>query len=211
MPSSTTRKQPADRQPARKTTKRASSARASAQPDPIPTVEDPTSKYAPDAWLSGGVGGMEDLTVPSGQLCLVRRPGMEGLMKSGVLHNVDSLSQIVNEKHLKRVQGKAGEPETSEIDMHSLMSDTEGLAEVTHVIDKVVCHCVVKPEVHMTPNDITRRQSGVVYADMIDLVDKMFIFNFVVGGTRDLESFRSGLGEAVGGLAPVEGVQVQAE
>lgn len=209
MPSSTTPKQPADRKPpARKTTKRASAPRSSAQAEPIPVPEDPTAKYAPDAWLSGGVGGMEDLTVPSGQLCLVRRPGMEGLMKSGVLHNVDSLSQVVNEKHLKRVQGKGDEPDTQEINMSSLMSDPQALEEVTYVIDKVVCHCVVKPEVHMTPNDVTRRVQGVVYADMIDLVDKMFIFNFVVGGTRDLESFRGGLGAALGGVEAVEGVQV---
>lgn len=214
MPSST-RKTPQDRRPAaKKTTARRTTKKAASSPrqaEPIPTPEDPTSKYAADAWLSGGIGGMEDLTVPSGQLCLVRRPGLEGLMKAGVLHNVDSLSQIVNEKHLSRVKGKGSAPEQAEINMSSLMDDPEGMAEVTHVIDKIVCHCVVKPEIHMTPNDVTRRQQGVVYADMVDLVDKMFIFNYVVGGTRDLESFRNGLEGAVGGLEAGEDVPVQAQ
>lgn len=203
MPSSTTRKTPQDRKPAAKktTTRRAAPRQETSQPIPQPQ-EDPTGKYAPNAWLAGGVGGLEDLTVPSGQVCLVRRPGMQGLIKAGVLRNVDSLSQIVNEKHLMRVDGKA----TDEINMQSLLADEEGMDEVLHVMDKVICHVVVKPEVHMTPNDVTLRQPKVVYADMIDLVDKMAIFNYAVGGTRDMESFRAGLDDVVGGMAAGEGV-----
>jgi len=201
MPSST-KKKPQDHKPKKTTKKRPEPSTA----QPIPQVEDPTSKYAPDAWISGGVGGMEDLTVPSGQLCLVRRPGMEGLMKAGVLHNVDSLSQIVNEKHLKRVSGK----KTDEIDMSSLMQDDEGMEQVTSVIDKVICHVVVKPEIHRAPNDVTLRRPGVVYTDMVDIVDKMFIFNFVVGGTRDLERFRGGLDALVGSMEDGEGVHDEA-
>ena len=196
MPSSN---QPQDHKPKKKKASRKRVESPTAQTIPQP-AQDPTSKYAPDAWASGGIGGMEDLRVPSGQLCLVRRPGMEGLMKSGVLHNVDSLSQIVNEKHLKGAKGKG------EIDMASLMEDKEGLDEVMTVIDKVICHCVVKPEIHRPPNDVTLRQTGVIYADMVDLVDKMAIFNFVVGGTRDMESFRNGLDELVGGMEAGEGV-----
>ena len=52
---------------------------------------------------------------------------------------------------------------------------------------------------------------GVVYADMVDLVDKMAIFNYAVGGTRDLESFREGLDAAMGGLEVGEGVRETAE
>lgn len=197
---------PSSKQPQDHKTKAGKKPKAQPAPQPIPVPEDPTSKYAPDAWISGGIGGMEDLQVPSGQMCLVRRPGMEGLMKAGVLHNVDSLSQIVNEKHLKRVDGKA-----DEINMSSLMKDEQGLQQVMDVMDKVICHCVVKPEVHRTPNDVTLRRPGVVYADMIDLVDKMHIFNYVVGGTRDLESFRGGLESAVGGLETGEGVHVPSQ
>lgn len=203
MPSSTSKK-PADHKPKKTTRKRPESVNTA---QPIPQVEDPNSKYAPDAWISGGVGGMEDFTVPSGQLCLVRRPGMEGLMKSGVLHNVDTLSQIVNEKHLKRTKGNPD----GEINISSLMEDQEGLDQVTLVIDKVICHCVVKPEIHRAPNDVTLRQPGVVYTDMVDLIDKMAIFNFVVGGTRDMESFRAGLDELMGSVETGEGVQHETE
>lgn len=203
MPSSNSTKQPQDHKTsAKKTTKK-----APRQTEQIPVPEDPNSKYAPNSWLAGGVGTMEDLTVPSGQLCLVRRPGLQGLMKAGILHNMDTLSQVVNEKHLKRVQGKT----TDEINMGSLMNDPKALDDVMHVMDKVICHCVVKPEIHMTPNDVTRRRQGIVYADMVDLVDKIFIFNFVVGGTRDLESFRGGLDQLVGSMEAGEDVPDETE
>lgn len=178
------------------------------QPASPTSTEDSSSKYAAQAWLSGGVGGLEDVVVPSGQLCLVRRPGLEGLMKAGVLNRMDSLSSVVNEKHLKRVKGgKAAE----EVDALSLLGDPKAVADVMDVVDKVVCHVVVKPEVHRNPNDVTRRQPGVVYADMIDVMDKMFIFNFVVGGTRDIESFRDEFDESVGGLEGVASVQAETE
>ena len=200
MPPSNTKK-PQDRQQARKTTRKA------VQDTPIPVPEDPTSKYAPDAWMGAGVGGMEDVRVPSGQLCLVRRPGLQGLMTAGILHNVDSLTAIVNERHLKQTAGKAD----AEIDMQSLMNDPKALEDVMHVMDRAISYCVVKPEIHMTPGDVTRRQPGVVYADMVDLVDKIFLFNYVVGGTRDLERFRGDLDQLVGSVEAGEGVGVEAK
>ena len=187
-----------------KTTSRRRTTRPATPATPIPTQpEDPSAKYAPDAWLSGGIGGMQDLTVPSGQLCLVRRPGLEGLIKAGVLRNVDSLSAIVDQKHIKKAKKGQG---TGQVDVESIMKDPKALDEILHTVDKVICHCVVKPEVHMTPNDVTRRKDGVVYTDMIDLTDKMYVFNYVMGGTRDLESFRGGLDSVVGSLADGEGV-----
>lgn len=165
--------------------------------NPAVAAQQETDKYAPTAWGQVGAGGFEDLTLPSGQLALVRRPGVEGLMKAGVLRNIDSLTRLINEDHIERVNGKTS------IDMNSIMADEEQMAEITHVIDRVVCHCVVKPPVEMTPSDVTNRQPRVMYADMIDLTDKVFIFNFVVGGTRDLESFRGGLDELLGGVADV--------
>lgn len=180
---------------------------------PIPVPAQPGDKYAADVWLSGGIGGTEDLQTPSGQWCLVRRPGIQGLMQAGVLRNIDSLSALVSEKHLKRPQDrkKKGKPKGSEqIDIASVMADPKALDNIMHTVDRVVCHCVVKPEVQMTPNDTTRRKSGVVYADMIDIVDKMFIFNYVVGGTRDLERFRGDLDESLGSLDSREGVLEEA-
>ena len=184
---------PQDRKP-RKT--------AAAKKTAAPTQE---SKFAPTAWGAGGIGQLTELTVPSGQLCLARRPGTQGLLEAGILHNVDSLTAMVNTKHVRRVKGK------EEIDVQSLMKDPENVETLMHTIDRIVCYVVVKPDVQMSPNDVTLRDPDVIYADMIDLEDKMFIMNFAVGGTRDLERFRGELADAVGSVAPSEGTRRSAK
>lgn len=184
-----TRRTPQDRRPTKKATPRKRAAAAVEV-----TAVDPNDKYAPTTWGSQ-VGGAEDLVVPSGQTALVRRPGVQGLMEAGILHDMDSLSAIVDGKHIKRVQGRP-----DEIDVNSVMQDQDQLDSVLHFVDRVVCHVVLKPTVVMTPNDPTSRKPGVIYADMVDLVDKMFILNFAVGGVRGLEPFREQLDEALGGM-----------
>jgi hypothetical protein len=147
-------------------------------------------KYTPTSWGSSGIGMIEDLTVPSGQLCAVRRPGIEGLMKAGVLNNVDALTSLVEKEHVARHEGKPPMDDTVAA-VNQLMNDPAKFAEMTHLVDRVVCHVVVNPPLHMTPNDITTRDPNKIYCDQVELEDKMFIFNFAVGGTRDLEQFRS--------------------
>lgn len=184
-----TARQPQDRRPAKKT------APKKARSTTVEVVNvDPDDKYAATTWTSPE-GEMTDLTVPSGQLCLARRPGVQGLMKAGILHDLDSLSGIVDKQHIKRVEGKP-----DQVDVASIMNDPRQLEAVMHTVDRVVCYVVVKPQILMTPNDPTSRVPGRVYADMVDLMDKMFILNFAVGGVRGLEPFREQFEEAMGGL-----------
>jgi len=189
---------PQDRKAPRKTTaKRATTRRpSSATGTPEPVAGD--EAYAPTAWGSAPGSTAEDLTMPSGQRALVRRPGIESLLKAGIIHDIDFLTGVVEEKHIKRVKGGRPAPDVTQI-----LADPAQLERLTHVVDRVVCHVVVKPHVEMTPSDITRREAGVIYCDMIDLEDKLFIMNFAVGGTRDLERFRGELSESVAGLGPV--------
>lgn len=156
-------------------------------------------RYAPTSWGST-TSLFEDLTVPSGQTCLVRRPGVQGLIEAGVLNSLDSLTAIVDEKHIRRVNGEA------EIDVNSLANDSGSILNVLHVVDKVVCYVVVKPEVVMPPDDPDERSDDAVYVDMVDIEDKMFLFNFAVGGTRSLESFREERDQLVGSVEHVEAV-----
>ena len=174
--------------------KRKKDSRPVEEPESRPFMAD--DKYAPTAW--GSSRGYEEIVTPSGQLCLVRRPGVQNLIEAGVLHDVDTLSAIVSEEHLKRVGDE------TQIDVDSFAKDAASVANVLHVVDRVVTYCVVKPEVVMTPNDVTRRQAGVIYADMIDIDDRMFIFNYAVGGTRSVEQFRKDTEALVGGVASVE-------
>lgn len=173
-------------------------------------------KYRPRIWGSNGIGDIEDLTVPSGQLCAVRRPGLEGLLREGILHNLDVLTGIVTETHLQDVKTKGVEAARDSTVIQtqalqdSLLANPQKFAELIHVVDRVVCAVVVQPDVKMTPNSPVNRKQGVIYCDMIDLNDKMFIFNYAVGGTRDLEQFRKDTGDALGGVESGEQVGSEA-
>lgn len=52
---------------------------------------------------------------------------------------------------------------------------------------------------------------GEIYASQIDLDDKAFIFNFVVGGTRDLEAFRRQQRELMVGVSTGEDLEKPTE
>jgi hypothetical protein len=166
-------------------------------------------KYAPSSWATGtGQGNFEDLEVPSGQLCLVRRPGVQGLIEAGVLQDFDTLSAIVSEKHLKRVKGKP------EVDVESLMKDSTNILNVMRLTEKIVCYTVVKPQVKPTPNDVTNRKQSDgswVYADQIDIEDQMFILNYAVGGTRSVERFHEESENALGNVQDSQGVRKAAK
>jgi hypothetical protein len=170
-------------------------------------------KYAPTVW---GQPQFVDLEVPSGQLCQARLPGVQQLIAAGVIDSADTLTSLVDQKHIKRVQGKtSGKAPAKEIDTESLMKDPENLRKMFSLIDQVVCHMVVQPSVITclrtvekedgTTEDevipIPERVEGQVYSDMIDMLDKMFIFQYAVGGGTDLESFREQFGEAMGSVA----------
>ena len=164
-------------------------------------------KYAAGAWGSSQFGGVQDLEVPSGQMCLVKRPGVEGLLREGVLRDIDSFTALVNTEHIEKKGKKAGKPADSTQAVAKLMQDPEKVANMMHTIDRVITHVVIKPRVEMTPNDPTRRKKDIVYADQIDINDKMFIFNFVVGGSRDIERFLEERDSALGNLDVGEAVE----
>lgn len=169
-----------------------------ATPPAVPQASE--NKYAPTVWGSNGTGVIEDLTVPSGQLCLVRRPGVEGLIKEGILKDFDTLTSLVQVEHIDRVE-KGKRPSADEAELgKQIFADPDKFMQMIHVVDRVVTAVVMQPVIEMTPNDVTRREKGVVYADMIELEDKMFIFQYAVGGTRDIERFREEFEESVGSV-----------
>jgi len=182
------------------------------------------NKYGATAW---GNKYLEDLEMPSGQLCQVRRPGLEGLMREGVLPRIDKLTDLVDKKHVKRV--REGKMDIGEIDIASLAVDQDQLMELLDVCDKVVEAVVVQPSV-LRP--IIRDQTGKpvldpegkeqilppgmrdpeqVYTDYVDAQDRMFIFNYAVGGSRDLESFRDEIDKLAGSVGAGENVESPAQ
>lgn len=175
------RKQPQDRKKAASTVQkrvRAEAAkrpaqRAAAQMRADQQPDKPVSTAA--QWKKSAEG--YELEVPSGNVALVRRPGMLAFLQAGILPN--SLTKIVKEK-----MGSKGDD--VEIDREALGELT--FEEMIEAYDAVTLYCVVQPELHPVPEG--ERDPSLLYVDEVDMDDKMFIFQWAVGGTRDLESFR---------------------
>jgi hypothetical protein len=186
----------------------------------MPAQSKKSNKYAPSTWGAGEV--LLDLEVPSGQLCQVRRPGVTGLIKAGILDSLDSLTGLVQSEHIERVAKGEGAKITPE-DISNLASNKDKLAQALTLADKVAEYVVVQPsllrpvvrdekgnprlddsgaETELADAD---RKPGQIYTDAVDLVDKMYIFQFVVGGVSDLETFRKEFDQSLAGLAAFTG------
>lgn len=168
---------------------------------------------------------IEFLTLPSGQTCNAKRLGLEGMIVAGLLGEADSLSSFIGKEHVVRFRdSKKGGQVTEEINANSMMRDPKALQRVMLMVDLAIPHIVVEPAVqahvkvieeatgHELPKtELVKRQAGVIYTDQISLDDKMFLFNYAVGGTRDLERFREESRATVASVANGEGVPVQAQ
>lgn len=138
-------------------------------------------------WKSKSAQGGE-LKVPSGNVCLVRKPdGMRVFMSKGMIPN--SLMPIVQNAIAEGTKGNSKPVDPAKL-MEEVLSDPQKLADMIGLIDAVVVDTVLEPKVAAVPENYDDRDDDVLYVDDIDMDDKMFIFQFAVGGTRDLESFR---------------------
>lgn len=167
----------------------------------------------------------EEVELPSGNVALIRRPGLPELMANNIFP--DSLTGIAQ----RAVdQGKSGKnPKLAELEsekaMRDVMGDPQKMADMMDVFDRATSMCVVEPKCvyykdeQGNPRDSAAREvlahelgyeaaEDVIWSDEVDLSDKLFIFQFVVGGTRDLERFRGEFGESLAGLERSEDMEV---
>lgn len=156
----------------------------------MPQGKKPQDHKTATAWKNKS----SDLTCPSGQLCRVRRPGVQGLIKANVLESFDQLTSIVANETIPKAEG------SPVVDATTILRDPEKLNEAFVLMDKIVVYVVLEPEVLPAPASEDERDDDLVYVDEIDIEDKAFIMNFAIGGSRDLERFREGTEEALGGV-----------
>lgn len=175
------------------------------------------NKYAASVW--GAKSAFVDLTVPSGQLCQVRQPGVENLIAAGVLENADTLIGLVNQK-VEKAQGKRPTTKKAQADATAVFQqDPKQMVSLFAMIDKIVEHMVIQPNVvrpvvrtpvegkdgefNERPMMPEERDDATVYTDSIDLGDRMFLFQYAIGGGDDVESFREKFAKGLGGLAAI--------
>jgi hypothetical protein len=131
------------------------------------------------------------MQLPSGRKMKIRNPGMSAFLSAGIIPN--ALLPIVQEGM------KKGEINEKQLEQQAL-TDPTILADVQKLADNVATFCITMPKVHPIPTTedgsvvgFADRDQTKLYVDEISLEDKMFIFQYAVGGTRDLESFRKEL------------------
>jgi hypothetical protein len=139
-------------------------------------------------------------------MCLARRPGVQGLIKIGVLDSLDSLTSLVKTEHFDRVDKEMGHRVQAQQAM-DLLGRQSDLLKAMVLMDKIVSYCVIEPKVQMPPEDDGERDPEVLYTDQIDQDDKNFIMQWAVGGTRDLDSFRKESGGTMDAMAAIQGLQ----
>lgn len=145
------------------------------------------------------------LELPSGNVVRCLRPGVQGLIKAGVLESLDALTGIVQSETIPKAEGKPV------VDAQKILEDPKRLTSMLEMMDNVVIAVVTEPRVWPTPvvpaadaeNGVLAhdlRDPDKAYIDLIDPDDKTFIMNYAFGGSRDLTDFREATQEIVASI-----------
>lgn len=170
-------------------------------------VDNTNATYTPAAeWKNKVEVDGSPLDLPSGNTALVKQISPQAFMSQGLIP--DPLTAIVKQA----INSKQGLPPSA---VTKIADNPEQLNAAMEMFDRVLAYVMVAPTVLMPPacqecgeyynvddrhKIRTRedyhpyqeavREDNVLYADQVDMDDKMFIFNWCLGGTRDLQKFR---------------------
>lgn len=162
-----------------------------------------------------------ELELPSGNIVMVKRVPITKLLEMNIFP--DSMESVIAEK-LGTGAGDDGKPaDAKPIDPKEVQKTTLDPAELSGLmrsVDRIAATVMLEPavELHLVntapagqpevweeiPDE--ERDDEVLYADEIAMEDKFFLFQFTVGGSSDLDAFRSEFGEALGALGHGDGV-----
>lgn len=148
------------------------------------------------AWKSGR--RPVRLRLPSGNVCEAVNKGLQVFVEAGKIPN--ALMPIVASAMKGDGKGKLGKE-----DIDAIAEDPQQLAEIFQLTNTIVVECVTSPVIQPKPEPGEVRNPEFLYVDELDMEDKMFVMNWVVGGTRDVERFRQEQAALVGDLPGLEG------
>ena len=133
--------------------------------------------------------GPEPVELPSGHFITIKKVGLQALIAGG---------QIPNEL-LGMIQSAIdkGKGDEKKIIQKAVALDADKMNQMIDLMNNTVCFCAQDPEVHPVPKDDEARDPEKLYIDELEEEDRVFIFQYVTGGTRDLESFRAEHGRIV--------------
>ena len=127
------------------------------------------------------IGGIVEL--PSGFTVRVKNPGgLRVFLNAGTIPN--SLMAVVQDAMDK------GKKITEEDIMKDGQLDPQQLADMMELNDQVALKTIVEPSILPVPENEADRKSDQLYVDELPDEDKLFLFQWVTGGARNLERFR---------------------
>lgn len=144
------------------------------------------------------------LELPSGNVCKVRRVSIAKLLSEEVFP--DELSALIQDT----VSDKSGK---KSIAKESASASVKDMGKFMDAIDKVAVLVIAEPKVVRPVDengkelDDDDRDPEKLYTDDVDLEDKIFVFQYAVGGGSDLNTFRSELAAGVGSVPDVQAVE----
>lgn len=160
------------------------------------------------------LGGIIEL--PSGLVVRWRNPGgLRAFLSEGVIPN--SLLPMID-RALKNKQG------VDEEEISDLVKDTGKVAEMMSMYDNIAMKCLIEPRLLPVPTweDVEAnnqkfpeapvdepedlREDESLYVDELPDDDKMYLFQLISGGVKDLETFRQQQKINVGSLERISGV-----
>ena len=155
------------------------------------------------------------LELPSGLFVKVKNPGgLTAFIANGTIPN--SLLQVVQSAL------NEGSKEDAVKQAATLAKDVESMNDMMRLLDIVAVNVIKEPAVQLapTPDDVKRHnllfpenqvedpddlrdEDKYLYTDEIEDLDKQFLFQWVTGGTKDLEKFRQQQESNVAALSAV--------
>lgn len=162
--------------------------------------------------------------LPSGNICKAINKGFDAMLKGGRIPN--SLMPIINAALLEGENRKAADT------AKTLLESPDQLAAAISFANTCVVECVVEPKILPVPKrlkdpdettgddevyeeiPIEEREEplhGELWVDETSLDDRLFIMNWVLGGTQDIERFRQEQAAIVDDVHAGEGAGAEAE
>ena len=158
-----------------------------------------------------------DLSLPSGQLCLVRKLKMEDIIKAGLIDDLDYFStKLVTSGSKKSKNASEQEQTPGDLDgddgLIRALGDPAKFKKITDVMDKVVALVVLQPQISTKPlHKLGKDAAGKVFIGDIGFDDKIAIFSRTFTGLGDMSRFHEGEDEGVGAVPASESVSLPAE
>lgn len=175
---------PAKKAAAKKTAAKKTTAKKSAAKKSTKMPDGPLSSSVSDiaAFKARKMG--QPLLLPSGLVVRARRVEVQAFLMRGDVPN--PLMVLVSEALEKGQETNVEEM----LGLEDGQVDIDKVRDMYELVNALTCEIVVEPKVHPLPDDEEDRDDELLYVDEVDDEDKMFLFQWVQGGTDDVATFR---------------------